>query len=57
MIVGGRQDLSPGGYWLDPRELRKKKSGTKVDSEKERGSMTGWSLVGPKGLKKEKEWD
>ena len=41
MIVRRRQDLSPGGHSLHPRDLRKKKSGTKVDSEKERGSITG----------------
>ena len=42
---------------MDPRDLRKKKSWTKVDSARETGSMTGWSLVRPKGLKKENEWD
>ena len=57
MIVRGRRDLLPGSYSLDPRDLRKKKSRTEDDRESETGSMTGWSLVRPKGLKKEKEWD
>ena len=57
MIVRGRQDLRDYGLSLDPRDLRKRKSGTKDDRERETGSMTRWPLVRPKGLKKEKEWD
>ena len=57
MTERGRQDLRDYGHSLDPRDLRKKKSGTKDDSGRETGSITGWSLVRPKGLKKENEWD
>ena len=35
MIVRGRQDLRDYGHSLDPRDLRKKKSGTEDDRERE----------------------
>ena len=56
MIVRRREDLSPGSHSLDPRDLRKKKSGAKHDREWETGSKELCSLVRPNGLKKEKEW-
>ena len=41
MIDRGRQHLRYYGHALDPRDSVKEKSKTKVDRQKETGSMTG----------------